>query len=149
MIVEGNVDPVVEHVQGVDPSPPEADVAVTEVPAEELGVRGAVQGRRVTPRARGGRVGLATGDAPTLVEPSPPTDEFRAAARVMVPGVGFEPTSPFGQWCLRPPRMPFRQPGWEQRQPYPIRFGLWTKRVAILYALARLWFPVEPRGAGR
>ena len=28
-----------------------------------------------------------------------------------VPGVGFEPTSPLGQWCLRPPRIPFRQPG--------------------------------------
>ncbi len=37
--------------------------------------------------------------------------------------------------------MPFRQPGQEQRQPYLMRSGARTKRVAILYALARLWFP--------
>lgn len=29
----------------------------------------------------------------------------------VVPDVGFEPTSPFGQRCLRPQRMPFRQSG--------------------------------------
>jgi hypothetical protein len=34
----------------------------------------------------------------------------------LVPSVGFEPTSPCGQWCLRPSRMPFRQPGRVQKQ---------------------------------
>ena len=28
-----------------------------------------------------------------------------------VPGVGLEPTRPFGQWILSPPRLPFRHPG--------------------------------------
>ena len=28
-----------------------------------------------------------------------------------VPGVGFEPTRPLGQWILSPPRLPFRHPG--------------------------------------
>jgi hypothetical protein len=33
-----------------------------------------------------------------------------------VPGVGFEPTSPFGQWCLRPPRLPgFANPAGEAK----------------------------------
>ena len=39
--------------------------------------------------------------------------------------------------------MPFRQPGWEQRPPYLMVSGPRTKRVAILYTLARLW----PAGA--
>jgi hypothetical protein len=29
-----------------------------------------------------------------------------AATAVRVPGVGLEPTRPFGQWCLRPSRLP-------------------------------------------
>ena len=29
----------------------------------------------------------------------------------MVPGAGFEPARPFGQWILSPPRLPFRHPG--------------------------------------
>ena len=33
-----------------------------------------------------------------------------------VPGVGFEPTRPFGQRLLRPPRLPFRHPGWNPRE---------------------------------
>ena len=28
-----------------------------------------------------------------------------------VPGAGFEPARPFGQWILSPPRLPFRHPG--------------------------------------
>src|SRR6478672_7542721 len=38
---------------------------------------------------------------------------------IRVPGVGFEPTRPFGQWCLRPSRLPFRQPGPGATKPYP------------------------------
>ncbi len=30
---------------------------------------------------------------------------------ILVPGVGFEPTRPLGQWILSPPRLPFRHPG--------------------------------------
>jgi hypothetical protein len=31
--------------------------------------------------------------------------------RRWVPGAGFEPARPFGQWILSPPRLPFRHPG--------------------------------------
>ena len=31
--------------------------------------------------------------------------------RPSVPGAGFEPARPFGQWILSPPRLPFRHPG--------------------------------------
>jgi AmiR/NasT family two-component response regulator len=46
-----------------------------------------------------------------------------------VPGVGFEPTRPFGQWCLRPSRLPFRQPGRVAGKPYPTSLADVTQPV--------------------
>ena len=40
-----------------------------------------------------------------------------AAAPAIMPGVGFEPTRPFGQRILSPPRLPFRHPGRGQTWP--------------------------------
>lgn len=39
-------------------------------------------------------------------------DALPTIAHDHVPGVGLEPTRPFGQWILNPPRLPFRHPGW-------------------------------------
>ena len=143
------VGTIVEHVKIEDAAPAPADVSVSEVPAEQLGVRARVERSALASRARGSEVLLTARFAAALVFTTPSSNRLdghpvelgiecvgharvrraqsagdglrrsdvgheinsRAPPPTAVPGVGFEPTSPFGQWCLRPPRMPFRQPG--------------------------------------
>ena len=46
-------------------------------------------------------------------------DVFRSIHSV--PGAGFEPARPFGQWILSPPRLPFRHPGLQDLYAYEAR----------------------------
>src|SRR5258706_3311826 len=47
-------------------------------------------------------------NSPSLMGTVPPE------AALLVPGVGVEPTLPFGKGFLKPSRMPFRHPGWDR-----------------------------------
>ena len=61
-----------------------------------------------------------------------------------MPGAGFEPARPFGQWILSPPRLPFRHPGLPT-----LSWDLGVRRVTDRSALqARhrgAWYPAGSR----
>ena len=53
------------------------------------------------------------------VRPPVPGPSVGASFLQLVPGAGFEPARPFGQWILSPPRLPFRHPGQSGRSLIP------------------------------
>ena len=57
-------------------------------------------------RDKCGTAASGTGDYPWSPDP-----DRRGRRLERVPGAGFEPARPFGQWILSPPRLPFRHPG--------------------------------------
>src|SRR5699024_1837893 len=55
-------------------------------------------------------------------------------SNVPVPGAGVEPARPFGQWFLRPSRLPFRQPGYAACCRSTVSLAPWTGARALARA---------------
>ncbi len=54
----------------------------------------------------------------------------------MVPEEGFEPTRPFGQWILSPPRIPFRHSGFEEAARRRLNKSSPNRRILSLFSLS-------------
>src|ERR1035438_10149138 len=63
---------------------------------------------------RGGRTSVARPDTGEVITRWSLRGRWPTTT-ALVPGAGFEPARPFGQWILSPPRLPFRHPGWRGR----------------------------------